>query len=536
MTGKDGAMSGWAVGDRAFWTPTRITAVTIFLVGLVGAVLVVATRGFTAASQAQLVTLAALILVGAGAFAAPGSGDSGDARTLQLILWMVAALVFANVALAWIDLDRWAWRAPMYFPFTEPIGADFRIGGYVPAEQFSNAATVWPPFTIVLSTPYLLLEPNTAYVVHVCILVALNIAALAIAVAVLHSRDGDDLPLCGPAGVQVGLLAPAFSVWLFVSYGFLLSVERGNFDAFVAFFAMLGLWSMVRRPSGVWLATIAFSVAAEIKVYPALLLLLVIWRFRWKSILPLLACNAVLALSAGPRNLVNYFHSMTRATNMESAWVGNSSAKSFSTWVDWLDPRYLPHLPVALLIAIPVVLFVFTAWRLWRRHDHAGTALMLCGMVPVMCAVPSISHDYKVVLFGGPAVLLVGLLMRHIGRGSAEPWWMLLALTLALFFVARAPGQLVDYTVNVQRFVWPAVLMNKYPPILLFQIVVAWMAWRLPAPVVLDAASQTLPTERTERTVAPASESVLPPPPASSSMDGRLCADKPRMSRREVRQ
>ena len=291
-------------------------------------------------------------------------------------------------------------------------------------------------------------------------------------------------------------MAPLFAVWLSVSFGFLLSVERGNFDAFVAFFALLGLWSLVKRPAGVWLPAIAFSVAAEIKVYPALLLLLVIWRFRWKSALPLIVCNVVLALSAGPQNLANSFPSMTRGMAQGADWVGNSSAKSFSTWVDWLDPRYVPHLPVALLIAIPVVLFVFTAWGLWRRHDHAATALMLCGMAPVMCVVPSISHDYKVVLFAGPAVLLAGLLMRHIGRGSAEPWWMLLTLTLALFFIARAPGQLVDYSVNVQGFVWPAVLMNKYLPILLFQIVIAWMTWRLPAPVIPNVAKRTLAAER----------------------------------------
>ena len=482
MTGKDGRTFGWAVGDRAFWTPTRIAALAIFLVGLVGAITIVAAGEFTAASQAHLVTLAAIILVGVGAFAAPGSGDSGGAHTVRVILWMVAALALANVALAWIDLDRWAWRAPMYFPSIEPIGADFRTGGYAAAQQFSNVASGWPPFTVVLSAPYLLLGPNAAYVVHVGILIALNMAALGLAVAVLRSRDGDDLPLCGQAGAHVGLLAPAFAVWLFVSFGFLLSIERGNLDAFAAFFAMLGLWSLVRRPVGVWLPTIAFSLAAEIKVYPALLLLLVIWRFRWKSVLPLVACNMVLALSAGPANLANYFPNMTRSMAQGADWVGNSSAKSFSTWVDWLDPRYLPHLPVALLIAIPVALFFFTAWRLWRRHDHAATALMLCGMVPVMCAVPSISHDYKIVLFAGPAVLLAGLLARHIGRGSAEPWWMLLALALALFFMARAPGQRVDYSVNFQGFVWPAVLMNKYLPILLFQTVIAWMTWRLPAP------------------------------------------------------
>ena len=483
MTDKDGLSSGWAVRSRAFWTPTRIIGAVAVFAGLAGVVTVAVANSLDAASQAQLLTLATLILLGAGAFAAPVDGDAEGTRTVQVILWMVAALVLVNVALAWIDLDKWVWRAPAYFPHTNPIGTDFRHGSYLAAQQFSNAASGWPPFTVVLSLPYLLLGPDVAYVVHTCVLLTLNIAALGLAVAVVRTRDGDDVPLCGRASAHAGQLAPAFAAWLFVSFGFLLSIERGNFDAFAAFFAMLGLWAMVRRPAGVWLPAIAFSFAAEIKVYPAVLLLLVIWRFRWKSVLPLIVVNLVLAFSAGPENLLNYFRAMTKAMAQGAGWAGNSSAMSFSTWVDWLHPRYLPHLPVALLMAIPIALFLCTGWRLWRRRDHASSVLMLCAMVPVMCLLPSISHDYKVVLFAGPAVLLCGVLMRHIGyHGSAEPWSMLLALCVGLFFIARVPGQVFDYAVNIQPFVWPVWLMNKYPPILLFQVVVAWMAWRLPAP------------------------------------------------------
>lgn len=479
MTHTEGHTSGRAVDARAFLTPTRIATVAIILVGAVGAILVVAAHGFNGASRGQLVTLAVAILAGVGAQAAPGRSDSGGARTIQVVLWMVAALALVNVTVAWINLDLWAWQAPIYLPSANPIGIDFRAA-YAAAQQFSNGPTGWPPLTVVLSVPYLLLGPNAAYVVHVGILIVLNVGALGLAVAVLRGRDGDDLPLCGPDDLHAGLLAPIFAVWLFVSDGFLFSVERGNFDAVPGFFAMLGLWSLVRRPTGVWLPTIAFSVAASIKLYPALLLLLLIWRFRWRSILPLIACNVVLALSAGPDNLVNFLSGIERFMALEYHSASNSSAKSFSAFV---GERYPLNLPVSLLIAIPAVLFLFTAWRVWRRRDHAATALMLCGMVPIMFVVPAISNDYKLVLFAGPAVLLAGLLMRHIGRGSAEPWWMLLALLLALFFIATPPD-----------LVWPGILSNKYPWILLLQVVIAWMAWRLPVSVV-PASGTSLPAE-----------------------------------------
>jgi hypothetical protein len=489
MTDKDEGRAASVISDRAFWTATRVTAAAMTLAGAVGAIgVVVAHDGFGAAAQAQLVTFGALILLGVGALFAPSSADSGGVRAVQTIFWMIAALALVNVALAWIDLDAWTWRAPAYFPFTQPIGTDFRNGGYAAAQHFSNATSGWPPLTVILFAPYLLLGPDAAYVVHVCILVAATTAALRLALSVARTEHDDDIAPGSHTGAYLGQLAPAFAIWLFISYGFLLSIERGSLDAFVAFLAMLGLWAMVKRPYAVWLPTIAFSVAAELKVYPALLLLLVVWRFRWRSVVPLVACNVVLALSAGPRNLLNFYRNGTRMTAQGADWVGNSSAQSFSAWVDWIDPRYLPHLPVLLLLATPAALLLVGAWRLRHRRDHAATVLMLCAMVPVMCLLPSISHDYKVVLFTGPAVLLVSLLLRHVGRGSSEPWWMLLTLCLALFFIARAPGQLVDYTPNVQRFVWPAVLMNKYPAILLFEVVTVWMAWRLPRPAVPDSA------------------------------------------------
>lgn len=474
MTSLKGRSSRPAAGGRTPWTHGRVATIAIILVGAVGAISVVAAHGINGTSQRELVTLAAVVLAAAGAQAAPDGGETGGVRAIQAILWMVAALVLVNVALAWINLDRWAWQAPDYLPSRNPIGIDFRAA-YAAAQQFSNGPTGWPPFTIVLAVPYLRLGPDAGYAVHVGVLISLNLAALGLAAAVLRSRDADDLPLCGPEGVSVGLLAPVFAVWLFVSDGFLFSVERGNYDAVPAFFAMVGLWSMVKRPAGAWLPTIAFSVAASIKVYPALLLLLVIWRFRRKSILPLVVSNVVLALCAGPGNLINFLSGLGSFVAADYFSASNSSAKSFSMFVDELYPL---HLPLSLLIAIPVALCVLTAWRLWHRHDHAATLLMLCALVPLMFVVPNISNDYKLVLFAGPAVLLAGLLMRHVGRGSPEPWWMLLALLLALFFIATPPDA-----------VWPPVLSNKYPWILLLQVVVAWMAWRLPAPLAPDTGS-----------------------------------------------
>lgn len=464
-------------------TPTHVAGVLLLAVGVLGALTLLAARGASSVWLAQAWTLAVVALVGLAALSLPGDGQSRTERAVLVVTWAVAALVLANTVVAWVDLDAWVWRAPSYFPFTQPIGTDFRGGAYQAAQTFSTATSGWPPLPVVLFQPYLLLAPDTAYVAHLLVMIAMDLGAIGLAVllgrSIVPQADGDTTERWRRA---VGRLGPILAVWLFVSFGFVLSVERGSIDAFVAFFAMAGLASLVRRPHDVWTSTILFSLAANLKIYPAMLLLLVIWRFRWRSVLPIVVVNVLLALIAGPGNLVGFFRNSSSMIQNGASWVGNESAKSFSWWIDQIHPWYMPHVPTAALLAVPAVVFVVTAVLLWRRRDHVSTVLMACATFPVMCLVPSVSHDYKTVILAAPLVLLFAVLMGTMRTRSAEPWWMLLALAVAMFFIGRAPGHLIDYAPPLQRFVWPALLMNKYLPILLLQVVIAWMAWRLPRP------------------------------------------------------
>ena len=227
----------------------------------------------------------------------------------------------------------------------------------------------------------------------------------------------------------------------------------------------------MRRPRDVWTPTILFALAANVKIYPAILLVLVIWRFRWRSVLPIVVSLLVLAFIAGPANLQTFVtYLRTAVATGAGSWVGNASAQSFAWFVNALGPWYLPHLPAGVLLAVPVALFLLTAALLWRRSDGAATALMACATFPPMFLVPTISHDYKTVILAGPILVLLAILLGSMKVRSAEPWWMLLALTATLFFIARAPGQMVGYGPPAQAFVWPLLLVNKYVPILALQV------------------------------------------------------------------
>jgi Glycosyltransferase family 87 len=462
-------------------TGTHLGGAALAFVGILTPVVVLAARGGSSTWLAQTLTMATIAGVGIGAMALPDNETTWTSRAWMVVACFVAAAVLVNLAFAWIDLDAWVWRAPAYIPPNAPIGSDFRLGGYNAARAFSTASSGWPPLTVILFLPTRWMSANTAYVVDAVMLISANIASVVVATMLAMGPKGASV-FRGPGSARsaIARLAPLMIVWLFASYGFLLSMNRGNIDAFCGLLAVIGLASIMRRPHDVWTPAVLLALATNIKVYPAALFLLLIWRFRWRSILPIVVTNTALAFVAGPQNLARFLRDMHTSIATGSSWVGNSSAQSFSAWIDWLHPWYLVHVRPEVWLAIPVTIFLFTAARLWRRRDAGATMLMTCALFPLMFSLPSVSHDYKTVLLTIPFVLMFGYLLRSRDGRMVERWWMLLVLAVALFFCARAPGNLPVWT-PTQIWVWPALLMNKYLPVLLLQLVVAWMAWRLPA-------------------------------------------------------
>ena len=99
---------------------------------------------------------------------------------------------------------------------------------------------------------------------------------------------------------------------MITSYGFMYELQRGNVNLFALFFSLLAVWLMLRLPSSPWWPAIVLAVAINLKLYPAILLVLLFWRYRLRAVVPVVVTNVVLLLVAGPANLWRFLAWLTK--------------------------------------------------------------------------------------------------------------------------------------------------------------------------------------------------------------------------------
>jgi len=270
-----------------------------------------------------------------------------DTRLVSILVILVGgitAILLVNQVLPKIDIQNRTFITPKIIPTMDPVGNDFRTGLYEPPhmlladqpiyylnEDGSNL-TQYPPLLNLLFMPYQLFSEDTAYLVHVILLFVANLACLALAA---HWAKDFLFPLTGfEARTQTlfaWLLFLVMAAFTLTGYPFLFSVERGNYDILALFFAMLAVNSLIYHPNRIWLQVILLSIAVHLKIYPAALFVLLLFKHGKKMILPALAVNVAFLLALGPANALTFLRIIRQNVATGFTWVGNHSGFSFAT-------------------------------------------------------------------------------------------------------------------------------------------------------------------------------------------------------------
>lgn len=413
-----------------------------------------------------------------------------QALALTLVAASVLVVWYSNQIAPHIRDLTGGWGQAYLFPWMTPVGADFRDGVYHPGtllsrgeDPYSAPALWYPPFSVLAFLPYQLFDPGRAYSIQVFLQALLNLACVWTAVRITGSLVPNRAPSEGsPEALSPRL--PALGLGLaflaISSYGFHFSVERGNFDIYTMALSLAGLGLLLHSPRRLWLQVICFSAAAHLKVYPAVLLILPIWKHGRKSLVPIFAVNVALLFCLGPVPALHFIERLAGISATTASWVGNHSAASFGQMVNgFLGARELPPMPEVVFLAPPVLIWLGSLAILLRRgYSGHGAVWLFAASVPLMNLVPATSHDYKLVLLAVPlSMLLVALLEEYVRSGRR----------LSLAQLALACFLLVFLSVSYVGL--PSVVGNKYPFILGVQALVLWALVTTPSFQMQDSIS-----------------------------------------------
>jgi hypothetical protein len=343
-------------------------------------------------------------------------------------------------------------------PVMVPIGNDFRIGLYYPAQSLVNSGfksigsesvkpVNYPPFNSVLGLPYLLFNESTAYLIHISLLIFANFACLAIASLLVkeYVLSGIGLGNNFPAFIVLSLFF-IISIFTFSSYPFAFSLERGNYDIFAMIFSLLALWVLVKNPEKIWLQIILLSVAVHIKIYPVALFMVLLYKHGKKMIIPTIIVNLVFLFILGPNLAFEFIQSVTSAgrgagIGNQWTWVGNHSAYSFAESISNYYSNLAPHFFLLwfTFILIPIILWGMAFLKVNKNiYSEQNAILLFMVTVPFMDLVPTVSMDYKLVIISPSIIFLFSIIIKNIIQKLN---WFDYSILIVLFIVLLLIGR-----------------------------------------------------------------------------------------------
>lgn len=411
-----------------------------------------------------LLVLSAVFLINVSLLHYSGGSSSAEARKqnilVTILVWTTVIYFFNNI-LPCINWRTLSWQPARIVPSEELAGLDFKSGLYDPAKEIAEGSGVYymgyAPVVTLLVLPLTYFTLWRAYIIFLTLLCITNVATVLGANLLAGAISGKDHGFSWE-------IAGMISMYTLTSYGIFFGLKTGNFDVFVSFFAVLGLLFLVRFPEKIWLSTFFLSLAAHMKLYPGILFAILLWKYGRKSILPLLVINIGLFLVLGIKPVMEFLVRLGPYSLDPFISVKNSSAASFAAHLILQGIPLDRDLLTGILISIPFLIWLGSAFYLYKKgFSNLGVLWLFAISFAPMFALPSVSHDYKLVILSAPLLLVLYRLARiYTQTGSTSVAVIVMAFMVTALFIHRS---VFDSSI--------LFLQNKYCSILAFQILSA---------------------------------------------------------------
>jgi hypothetical protein len=367
---------------------------------------------------------------------------------------------------------------------------DMRFFTYVPAYQFTGldlrqtlgfseswlilkqspymTGSGYPPLTVLLFTSLLLVEPQTAYKI-ITLLSLLCYLFITVLFPFWTSQEKSLPPL----------LLLFFLSGLF-SYGFQFELERGQFNLIAMSLCWLSLWLYYKHPQYRYLAYLLFSLSVQLKIYPAIFIVMFItdwcdWKNNLKKILGIALFNVALLFVLGPQTLIEFLGVMRGKAVSREIWPGNHSIKASVEFMltsvtgqEILQRFNLLWLTTYIAVIQVILLFFVTAsilliiWHIYRHRQIGLNPYLFLACTLGALLLPVISHDYKLPLLAGPVAL--AFYQDPLPENASYPLRLIHLLLTFVFFIIYS-SLLFSYAHK------PTILDNNLPALLTLLIV-----------------------------------------------------------------
>lgn len=367
--------------------------------------------------------------------------------------------VFLNSKLQMAYLNR-------YLPHTGMIGADLRVfveyindwlrSGRSP---YTSGYIAYPPFSFFLFSPLVLVGyPHNYRLITVVTLASYFLVAF-IVPRLLSGDKSNSLQLF------------IFIIGLF-SYGLQFELERGQSNVIAFAFCLLGIYIFHFHQRFRLFAYLLFSVSVQLKLYPAIFLLLLVddwrvWEKNLKRFIGLALFNFSLLFVMGFAVFKDFMRALWYQQFNLSQWNGNHSIRAFavnltSHGFGLFSPevvtslgRYTRLLETVLMgiVVVCIALLIFEAYR--RKEQGLNFHLLFACTIGAL-VIPSVSNDYKLSLLPASVALLFS------GFSIAgNVWKKLSTILLILLFSAAFWSALYPFKVK------PEFLSSSFPLLLI---------------------------------------------------------------------
>lgn len=386
-------------------------------------------KGGIQAAQLLGIELGVVLIILGYAFAisSPGEGNSWAAwrRRIDQVLSSPLTAMVAGVLAAFFvfsivpmlfnsDLRfQYFYR---YMPDKYPIGLDLQtLLGRVQTwfelktPYPGDIPQFYPPLTYVFFSPLTMVDYRTAYLITTLVgLVSYVILTLL-------------LPLRMKPDGNHSIVFFLFAASLF-SYGLQFELERGQYNLLTFLFVMLSVYIFHFHYRYRYIAYLLFSIAVQLKVFPAIFILMLIkdwrdWKGNIKRFVGLGLFNVALLFILGPR----VFFDFTRAISQQVVtpswnWNGNHSIQAFvfnlmKDGYRLVPPEALASLQPYSSVLTTTFLAIFALCLLLLlvlsyRHNENGLNPYLFLVCTLGALIIPTSNDYTLSFLTAPVALL----------------------------------------------------------------------------------------------------------------------------------